>query len=89
MLIDGVRVKTVRSHLSVTDLATLVRPGAVPAGPGPLPPIVDGVVVEVDQVTHPARNDHRSVLAALVVVDGPLIGNGRCMPGGWLGVLRL
>nr|WP_240474380.1 integrase core domain-containing protein [Intrasporangium chromatireducens] len=44
--IGGTRVKTVRSHLSVNDLAILVAQGAVPAGPPPLPSTLepDGVV---------------------------------------------
>jgi transposase InsO family protein len=49
VLIAGVRIKTIRSHLSVTDLATLVAQGAVPAGPSPLPPIEDGTAVEVER----------------------------------------
>jgi transposase InsO family protein len=49
VLIAGARVKTVRSHLSVTDLAALVAQGAVPAGPSPLPPIADGDAVEVER----------------------------------------
>jgi hypothetical protein len=36
--IAGARVKTIRSHLSATDLATLAATGARPAGPSPLPP---------------------------------------------------
>jgi len=32
VLIDGARVKTVRSHLSINDLAKLVAQGAVQAG---------------------------------------------------------
>ena len=42
VLIGGIRIKTVRSHLSVNDLARLTAQGAVPAGPAPLPPIEDG-----------------------------------------------
>jgi hypothetical protein len=34
VLIAGIRIKTIRSHLGVTDLAALVAQGAVPAGPG-------------------------------------------------------
>ena len=49
VLIGGARVKTVRSHLSVKDLAKLVAEGAVNAGPSPLPPIEDGAAVEVDR----------------------------------------
>ncbi|MGA3541839.1 hypothetical protein ACK8GE_21405 [Micromonosporaceae bacterium DT194] len=49
VLIAGIRIKTVRSHLSVNDLATLTRQGAVPAGPPPLPPVEDGDAIEVDR----------------------------------------
>jgi transposase InsO family protein len=38
LLIGGARVKTLRSHLSVNDLARLTAAGAVTAGPSPLPP---------------------------------------------------
>jgi len=46
LTIGGTRIKTVRSHLSVTDLARLAADGARPAGPPPLPttPGQDGVV---------------------------------------------
>ena len=37
LFIGGARVKTLRSHLSVNDLARLTAAGAVPAGPSPLP----------------------------------------------------
>jgi hypothetical protein len=50
LLIAGTRVKTVRSHLTVTDLARLVTDGAVNAGPSPLPPIEKGDAVEVERV---------------------------------------
>ena len=39
LFIAGTRVKTVRSHLTVTDLALLVAQGAQNAGPSPLPPV--------------------------------------------------
>jgi transposase InsO family protein len=44
--IRGTRIKTVRSHLSVTDLTRLTAEGARPAGPAPLPTTAgqDGVV---------------------------------------------
>ena len=45
----GARIKTLRSHLSVNDLARLAANGGVPAGPSPLPPIEDGQAVEVDR----------------------------------------
>jgi hypothetical protein len=49
VLIGGTRAKTVRSHLSVNDLAKLVAQGASNAGPSPLPPIEDGDAVEVER----------------------------------------
>ena len=49
LFVDGTRVKTVRSHLSVNDLAKLTAAGAVPAGPSPLPPVEDGDAVEVER----------------------------------------
>ena len=52
LFIGGTRVKTVRSHLSVTDLAQLITHGAVNAGPSPLPPIGDGDAVEVERVVN-------------------------------------
>jgi transposase InsO family protein len=48
--IAGARVKTLRSHLSVTDLVKLIAQGAVPAGPAPLPGIEDGAALEVERV---------------------------------------
>jgi len=38
LFIGGTLIKTVRAHLTVTDLARLVAAGAVAAGPSPLPP---------------------------------------------------
>jgi transposase InsO family protein len=46
--IAGIKIKTVRSHLAVTDLARLFREGAGNAGPSPLP-IEDSTAVEVDR----------------------------------------
>jgi len=45
----GARIKTLRSHLSVNDLAKLAATGAVPAGPAPLPPAEDGQAVEIER----------------------------------------
>jgi transposase InsO family protein len=42
----GARIKTLRSHLSVNDLAKLIATGAVPAGAAPLPPAEDGPAIE-------------------------------------------
>jgi hypothetical protein len=70
VLIAGVRIKTVRSHLSVTDLAALVAQGAVPAGPSPLPPIEDGDAVEVERTINRGGGvslGQRIVLAAEIL----------------------
>ena len=50
LLIAGARVKTVRSHLSSTDLATLAATGGRPAGPPPLPPFEPGTALEIDRL---------------------------------------
>jgi hypothetical protein len=52
LLIAGARAKTVRSHLSVNDLAALAANGGRPAGPPPLPPAEPGAAVEVDRVVN-------------------------------------
>ncbi|MCA1695747.1 MAG: IS481 family transposase, partial [Actinobacteria bacterium] len=49
LTIAGVRVKTVRSHLSANDLAALAATGGRPAGAPPLPPTEPGTAVEVDR----------------------------------------
>jgi len=57
LLIAGVRIKSVRSHLSVADLAGLLRDGGRPAGPPPLPvsPAGEPVsAVEVDRTVSTA-----------------------------------
>jgi len=52
LLIDGARIKSLRSHLSVNDLAHLAAAGAVPAGPPPLPAPEPGDAIEVDRVVN-------------------------------------
>jgi transposase InsO family protein len=49
--IAGARVKSLRSHWSVADLAQLQREGATAAGPPPLPSVQrgDGGAIEVDR----------------------------------------
>jgi transposase InsO family protein len=50
LLAAGTRLKTLRSHLSVNDLAALVARGARPAGPAPLPAFDGTTAIEVDRV---------------------------------------
>jgi transposase InsO family protein len=57
LLLAGTRLKSVRSHLSVTDLAALLRAGGRPAGPSPLPVAAHGGpagAVEVDRTVNTA-----------------------------------
>ena len=71
LLIAGVRVKTVRSHLSSTDLAALAAHGGRAAGPSPLPPAEpDTTVLEVDRTVNRAglvSLGSTSVLAAEIL----------------------
>jgi transposase InsO family protein len=72
----GARIKTVRSHLSVADLAKLAAAGAVPAGPSPLPPIEDGQALEVERPVSRGGlvclGPHR--LLAAEILGGQLVG---------------
>jgi|SRR5215211_3966969 len=54
MSIGGTRVKSVASHLTVTDLAQLAARGASNAGPLPIPTLAPGAAVEADRVISPA-----------------------------------
>jgi transposase InsO family protein len=71
LLAGGVRLKTVRSHLSDNDLVRLAATGGRPAGPPPLPrPQTDGAAVEVDRVVSTAGTVSllgRPVLAAEIL----------------------
>jgi transposase InsO family protein len=70
LLIGGARVKTLRSHLSVNDLARLTAGGAVPAGPSPLPP------------PEPVRAAGSGQAFAAVEVERSIARNGRvCLAG--------
>jgi hypothetical protein len=51
LLIAGSRIKSVRSHLSVADLAQLAARGGRAAGPSPLP-VGDGAAFEVDRTVN-------------------------------------
>jgi len=74
LLIVGTRVKTVRSHLTVTDLARLVSDGAVNAGPSPLPPIEPGDAVEVERVV---SRGGTVVLGGQVLLAAEILGGRR------------
>ena len=72
----GARIKTLRSHLSVNDLAKLAADGGVPAGPAPLPPLEDGQAVEVERPVSRgglvSLGRHR--LLAAEILGGQLVG---------------
>jgi transposase InsO family protein len=72
----GARIKTLRSHLSVNDLARLAANGGAPAGPSPLPPIEDGQAVEADRPVSRgglvSLGRHR--LLAAEILGGQLVG---------------
>ena len=76
LTIAGARVKSLRSHLSVADLAQLAQEGAVAAGPPPLPPAQDGAAIEVDRAvnnTGLVSLAGRQVLAAEILGGRPVI----------------
>nr|WP_246203746.1 integrase core domain-containing protein [Streptomyces tailanensis] len=52
LLVAGTRIKSVRSHLSVTDLAQLAARGGRAAGPAPLPAGDGAAVFEVDRAVN-------------------------------------
>ncbi|GIG17613.1 hypothetical protein Cme02nite_59450 [Catellatospora methionotrophica] len=73
LLIAGARVKSVRSHLSVNDLAALAAAGGRAAGPSPLPPIEPGCgAVEVDRTVN--RGGHVSLGQHVVLAAEILAG---------------
>jgi transposase InsO family protein len=76
LTINGARVKSLRSHFSVADLAQLVQQGAVTAGPPPLPPPENGAAIEVDRAvnnTGLVGLGGRQVLAAEILGGRPVI----------------
>jgi transposase InsO family protein len=72
----GARIKTLRSHLSVNDLAKLAATGAIPAGRAPLPPIEDGQAIEIERPVSRGGlvclGPHR--LLAAEILGGQLVG---------------
>jgi transposase InsO family protein len=76
LTIAGARVKSLRSHLSVADLAQLTKDGAVAAGPPPLPPAEAGAAIEVDRAVNNSGLvglAGRQVLAAEILRGRPVI----------------
>jgi transposase InsO family protein len=76
LMIGGARVKSLRSHLSVADLAQLAKGGAVAAGPPPLPPAEDGAAIEVDRAVNNSGLvglAGKQVLAAEILGGRPVI----------------
>ncbi|MFG2063852.1 IS481 family transposase [Micromonospora sp. NPDC048871] len=76
LLIAGSRIKTIRSHLSVADLAMLLRQGGRPAGPSPLPLDTAGRpgVVEVDRTVN---RDGKVSLGQHVVLAAEILAGRR------------
>jgi transposase InsO family protein len=73
--INGARVKSLRSHLSTADLAQLVRQGATPAGPPPLPAVEPrGGAIEVDRTV---SNSGIVSLAGHQVLAAEILGGRR------------
>ncbi|MEV4167914.1 IS481 family transposase [Nonomuraea sp. NPDC049709] len=52
LLVGGVRLKSLRSHLSTSDLARLFADGGRSAGPSPLPQAENDAVVEVERTVN-------------------------------------
>ncbi|WUO30105.1 IS481 family transposase [Streptomyces sp. NBC_00286] len=70
LLIAGARIKTVRSHLSVADLAQLAARGGRAAGPSPLP-TGEGAAFEVDRTVN---NSGLVSLAGRQVLAAEILG---------------
>ena len=70
----GLRVKSVRSHLSTADLARLIATGARPAGPPPLPKAEPGAAIEVERVV---SKDGAVHLASRYVLAAEILGGRR------------
>jgi transposase InsO family protein len=70
----GLRVKSVRSHLSTADLAKLMATGARPAGPPPLPKAQPGAAIEVERVV---SKDGQVHLAGRYVIAAEILGGRR------------
>jgi transposase InsO family protein len=74
LLVAGARVKTVRSHLSVNDLAALAANGGRPAGPPPLPPAEPGAAVEAVEVDRIVNKTGIVSLAGRQILAADILG---------------
>ena len=72
--IGGARVKTVRSHLSVNDLAMLAANGGRPAGPPPLPPAEPGAASRSTVRSRRHRHPGRPSVLAAEILGGRQVG---------------
>jgi transposase InsO family protein len=70
----GLRVKSVRSHLSTADLGRLMATGARPGGPPPLPKAQPGAAIEVERVV---SKDGQVHLAGRYVIAAEILGGRR------------
>jgi len=70
----GLRIKSVRSHLSTADLGKLMATGARPGGPPPLPKAQPGAAVEVERVV---SKDGQVHLAGRYVIAAEILGGRR------------
>ncbi|MGW6496843.1 IS481 family transposase [Nonomuraea angiospora] len=74
LLVGGVRLKSLRSHLSTSDLARLFADGGRSAGPSPLPQAENDAVVEVERTV----NKHGMVsLAGRYLLAAEILGGWR------------
>ncbi len=74
LLLDGARIKTLRSHLSTADLTALAATGGRPAGAEPLPPAEPGAAIEVDRIV---SKDGQVHLASRYVMAAQILGGMR------------
>jgi len=70
----GLRVKSVRSHLSTAHLTKLIATGARLAGPPPLPKAQPGAAIEVERVV---SKDGQVHLAGRYVIAAEILGGRR------------
>jgi hypothetical protein len=70
----GLRVKSVRSHLSTADLGKLLATGARPGGPPPLPKAQPGDAIEAERVV---SKDGQVHLAGRYVIAAEILGGRR------------